>query len=70
MTSQPAKQKIAVDIFTNISRCKHNQTIKFGHLIEFDMRNISLGKSYLKCGGETITWLLSKQIKLSIPPGQ
>ena len=55
MTSQPAKQKIAVDIFTNISRCKHNQTIKFGHLIEFDMRNISLGKSYLKCGGETIT---------------
>ena len=37
----------------NISRRKENQTMKFGHLIESNMRNISLEKSYTKYGGET-----------------
>ena len=27
--------------------------MKFGHLIEFKMRNIFLEKLYTKCGGET-----------------
>ena len=27
--------------------------MKFGHLIEYNMRNIFLEKSYTKCGGET-----------------
>ena len=35
----------------NISRIKGNQTIKFGRLIEDDMRNIFLEKWYTKCGG-------------------
>ena len=32
----------------NISRCKDNQTIKFGQLIEYNMRNVFLEKSYTK----------------------
>ena len=34
MTSQPGKQRIAINILSNISRSKGNQTIKFGQLIE------------------------------------
>ena len=36
----------------NISRSKGNQTIKFGQLIEYNMRNISVEKSYTKCAGK------------------
>ena len=39
----------------------------FGHLIEYNMRNIFLKKSYTKCGGETIPKPFSKKSKLSIP---
>ena len=41
-------------MFANISRSKGNQITKFGHLIECNMRNIFLEKSYIKCVGETI----------------
>ena len=34
MTSQRAKQTIAIRILSNISRIKNNQTKKFGQLIE------------------------------------
>ena len=54
MTSQPGKQTIAIHILANISRSKGNQTMKFGQLIERNMRLIFLQKSYTKCGGETI----------------
>ena len=37
----------------NISRSKNNQTMKFGQLIECNMRNVFLEKSCTKCGGET-----------------
>ena len=50
----------------NISRSKDNQTMKFGHLIEYNMRNIFVEKSYTKCAGETIPRPLSKKSKLSI----
>ena len=43
----------------NISRSKGNQTMKFGQLIECNMRNIFLEKSYTKYGGETIPRPLS-----------
>ena len=33
-------------MLTIISRSKGNQTIKFGQLIEYDMKNLSLEKSY------------------------
>ena len=37
-----------------ISRSKNNQTMKFGQLKEYKLRNIFLQKSYTKCGGEAI----------------
>ena len=53
-------------IFSNISRSKDNEAMKFGQLIEHNMRNISLEKSFTKCGRETILRLFSKKSKLSI----
>ena len=51
---------------SSISRSKGNQTIKFGQLIECNMRNIFLEKSYTKCGGETSPRPFSEKWKLSI----
>ena len=34
MTTQPGSQTFAIHIFTNISRSKDNQAMKFGQLIE------------------------------------
>ena len=42
MMSQPGEETIAIHIFTNISRSKGNQAMKFGQFIENDMRNIFL----------------------------
>ena len=36
-------------------KSKDNQTMKFDQLIEYNMKNIFLEKSYAKCGGETST---------------
>ena len=66
MTSQPGQQTIAIHILPNISRSKGNQAMKFGQLIEYNMRNIFVEKSYTKCAGETISRSLSKISKLSI----
>ena len=46
-----------IHILYNISRSKDNQTIKFGQLLEYNMRNISVEKSYTTCVGETIVRL-------------
>ena len=54
----------------NMSRSKVIQAIKFGQLIEYDMRTIFLEKSYKKCGEETIPRPFSKKSKLSIPMDQ
>ena len=61
----PGKQTIAIHILPNISTSKRNQTMKSGRLIEHDIINIFLEKSYTKCGGETITRSYFKQSKLS-----
>ena len=66
MASQPGKQTIAIYTLPNISRIKGNQTMKFGQLIKYDMRNISIEKLYTKCCGETIPKTFSKKTKLSI----
>ena len=66
MTSQPGKQKIPIHILPNISRSKGNQTMKFGQLIEHNMRNIFLEKSYTKYGGETTPRPLFEKLKLRI----
>ena len=54
MTSQPGQQTFAIQIFTNILRSKNNQAMKFGQLIEYNMRNFFLEKSYTKYGREAI----------------
>ena len=56
MTSGPEKQTmtIHIHILPTISASKGNQTMIFGQLIEYNMRNIFLEKSCTKCGGKTI----------------
>ena len=44
MTSEPGSQAITIHILPNISRSKDNQKMKFGQLIEYNMRNIFLEK--------------------------
>ena len=39
--------------------------MKFGQLIEYNMRNIFVEKSYTKCVKETIPRPLSKKLQLS-----
>ena len=53
-------------ILPNISRSKGNQTMKFGQLIYYDMRNIFLKISYSKYGAETSPRPFSEKIKLSV----
>ena len=55
-----------MNILTNISRSKGNQVIKFGQLIEYNIRNIFLEKLYTKCGGDTIPRPFSKKFKISL----
>ena len=48
MTSRPGKQTITIHILSNISKSKGDQTMKFGLLIEYIMRNIFPEKSTSK----------------------
>ena len=66
VTSQPGQQSILKHILTNISRSKGNETMKFFQLIEYNIRNIFLEKSYTKCGGVTSPRLFSGKLKLRI----
>ena len=47
----------------NISRSKGDQTMRFGQLIECNMRNILLEKLYSKCGGESSPRPFSEKLK-------
>ena len=42
MTSQSGKQAIAIQTVSNISRNKDNRTMKFGHLIQYNIRKFVL----------------------------
>ena len=64
MTSQPGKQTIAMQC--TYCPTPGNQAMKFGQLIEYNMRNIFLGKSYMKCGRLTIPRAIFKKSKLSL----
>ena len=66
MTSQPGWQTIVIHILPYMSRSKGNQTMKFGQLIEFNMRNIFLEKSNTKFSGETSSRSFSEKLKMSI----
>ena len=66
MMLQPGKQTIPIHILPNISRGKDNHTMKFGELIEYNMRNIFLENSYSKFGGEAGPRSFYQKFKLSI----
>ena len=66
MTPRPGKQTIVIHILPNISRSKWNQTIKQDQLIEYNMKNVFLEKSYRKFGRETSPRSFSGKLKLSI----
>ena len=53
-------------MLANISRRKGNKTMKFGQLIEYNMTNIFVEKSYTKCGRKTSPRLFSEKLKLNI----
>ena len=65
MTLQPGRQIIAIHILSNISRSKDNQTMKFGQLIEYNMRNIFHETSY-KIRRRNYSQTLFLKSKLSI----
>ena len=53
-------------ILPNIFRSKGNQTMKYGQLIECNMRNIFLEKLYTKYGRETSPRPFSEKLKFNI----
>ena len=53
-------------LLPNFSRSTGNETMKFGQLIEHNLRNIFVEKSYTKCAAETIPRSFSKKSKLRI----
>ena len=53
MTSSTEKLRITIHMLSNIIRSKGNQTMKFGQLIEHDMRNIYFENHTEKVGIRT-----------------
>ena len=66
MMKQPGQQAIVIHIFPNISRSKGNQTIKFGQLIECNMRNLFLEKIKHKMWWRNQSETLSEKLKLGV----
>ena len=54
MISQTGQQIITIDVMSNISRNKGNQTMKFGQFIEHNMIYVFLEKSYIKGGVKVV----------------
>ena len=57
---------IAIHKSPNISNIKGNQAMKFGQLIEYNMRNTFFEEQHIKGGGEISSRPPSKKSKLSI----
>ena len=64
--SQAGQQIPTIYILLNISWSKDNQIMKFCQLIEYNMRNIFLEKSYKKCGRKASLRPFYKKSKWSI----
>ena len=62
MTSQPGSEAIVIHILPNILRNRGSQTVKFGLLVDYNMRIIFIEK----CGGETSPRPFSEKLKLSV----
>ena len=69
-TLSNCKLIITINISSNISERKGKETIKIDQLIEFNMRNLFLEKSYKKCGGQTYSRYFSKESKFKISQNQ
>ena len=65
MTSQTRQQIITIHLLPRISRSKGNQTMKFGQLIEYNMKKSLLEKSSTKCGGKASPRPFYEKSKLS-----
>ena len=65
MTSQSGTQASATHTLTNASRSKDNQAMKFGQLIEYNIRNIFL-ENDIQSVGRNYSRPFSKKSKLSI----
>ena len=61
MTLQLDLQTIVIHVLPNISKRKGCQTMKFGQLIECNMKIIFLEKSFAKCDAETSPRLFSEK---------
>ena len=70
MTLQPSQQAIAIHILTKFSSSTGNQATQFGQIIEYNIKNIFIQKSYSKCCGEAIPRTFSKKLNLSISLNQ
>ena len=57
MTSQIGTQTITLNILPDISKSKSNQTMEFGQLIEYNMKNIFLQKSCKQVISTLVSWL-------------
>ena len=56
---------MTIHILPNISRSKGSQTMKFGQLTKYRIKNIFLEKPYTKFGGEATPRPFYKTSKLS-----
>ena len=64
MTSQPGKQIISIHILSNITRSKNIHGIKFGQLIQYNMWNIFIEKSFTEYGRKSVTTPSSNKLNL------
>ena len=56
----------AMHILPNISRSKGNRAMLFGQLLEYNMRNTFVEKSYTKGGGKTFPRSFFQKLELSV----
>ena len=66
MMAEVEQQIITIHLLPKISRSKGNQTMKFGQIIECNIRNSFLEKSCTKCGREARPGTFYKISKLNI----
>ena len=64
MTSQPGKQIISIHILSNITRSKNIHGIKFGQLMQYNMWNIFIEKSFTEYGRKSVTTPSSNKLNL------
>ena len=70
MSSQTGQQIVAIHILPDVSRSSGSKNMKYGQLIEYNMRNIFIEKSYTKSGGEASPRPFYEKTKMSIPLDQ